>query len=282
MACKFFLAQVWAESFADRLAIREQSQHSQCSTCLRHKMILRKLGRDRDRLAAQMKAYYQHLQLQYEDRTRYWQSRSLSRLKSLQPDGTLRVTCIVDAMDHCKYRFPRSPIFCSKEFANYIRPTLDATCLICHGHSILVFLSPPHIPKDSSFSVEVLVHGLHMLADVGIDARRVSLHLQADNTSREVKNNSMLRAVGALVAARRLANAKVCHLRSGHSHEDIDQFFSTLTALLETKPVAETPYDYKTILDDFFKDPTVRPLEGMRRVYVVQAVRDWRLGGSVG
>lgn len=270
---------VWGESFCQKLSIRERTQHSVCSVCMRRKLIIRRLGSDRDSLSAQMEAYARHLRQQYADRTMYWQARAVSRMKSLLPCGNWQVTAIVDGMDHCKYRFPRAPIFGSKEFTNVIRPTLDATALIVHGHRLDLFLAPPNIPKNSSFSVEVVLYGLNQLASAGLDGRRVALHLQADNTSREVKNNTTLRALSCLVAARRLASAKVCHLLSGHSHEDVGQFFSSLTSLLESTPVAETPQDFKKILEDFLANTAaVRPLEPTRAVHIIESVREWTLG----
>lgn len=130
------LAEVWGQSFGDRLAIRESSQHSQCWICVRHKYIIRKLSKDRLACGLQLKEYEHHLSQQYQDRTIYWSDRSASRLPRL-PNGNRIISIICDAMDHSKYRYPRSPIFASKEFSGCVRPCLDATAVVIHGYLVL-------------------------------------------------------------------------------------------------------------------------------------------------
>lgn len=93
------------------LAIRAASRHATCTTCIKHKAILRRLSTNRRAKDLQMKEYMSHLARQYSDRTLYWRSRSLSRLKVA--GGTL--TMITDAMDESKYRYPRSRFMATKE-----------------------------------------------------------------------------------------------------------------------------------------------------------------------
>ena len=273
-----FEAEVWADSYSHLLAIREVSQHSKCSTCTRHKALLKRLSGDRVRHQCQMAQFGQHLALQYADRVEYWKARSESRMKEILSDGLLHVSAIADGMDHGKYAVPRHTIFSSKEFQGFQRPVLDATAIICHGYSVSIYLSQPITSKDSSFSFEAIMHTLDQLAAGGIDLRRVCLQLQADNTTREVKNNTTIRGMGALVAAHRVHTVRVCHLMSGHSHEDIDQFFSSLTTVLSSNPHLETPEAFKQVLEDCLKDPTVRPWEPRRSVHIISHVRNWKLG----
>lgn len=224
-----------------------------------------------------MAAFGRHLALQYQDRVEYWKCRSNSRMRQPLPDGYLHISAIADGMDHGKYALPRHGIFDSKEFQGFQRPVLDATAIICHGYSVMVYLSQPTTAKDSSFSMEAILHTLDQLAAEGIDLRKVCLQLQADNTTREVKNNTTLRGAGSLVATHRVHSVRVCHLMSGHSHEDIDQFFSTLTAVLASNPELETAEDFKRVLSTFLNDPTVRPSEPRRAVHIVSRVRNWML-----
>ena len=121
-----------------------------------------------------MVLYGQHLALQYADRVQYWRARADSRLKQLLPDGLRHITAIADGMDHGKFAVPRHGVFGAKEFQPFVRPVLDASCIICHGYSVSIYLSEPHVPKDSSFSMETLLHTLDQLAAGGTDLRRVS------------------------------------------------------------------------------------------------------------
>lgn len=67
-------------------------------------------------------------------------------------------------------------------------------------------------------------------------------------------------------------------LESGHSHEDIDQYFSSLSNLIESRREIHTPDQFVAVLDRFMQDASIRPHEESRFVYKVDAVRDWKLG----
>lgn len=215
--------------------------------------------------------------MQYMDRVEYWNSRTQSRLRAPLPSGFLRVTLIIDGMDKSKFRYPRSRIIGSKEFDALLRPSLDLTATIVHGWFLHCALSEPYVPKDSSWSADMVLHALDRLAHAGVDLRKVSLHVQADNTAREVKNNTLLRLVGALVASHRIHDGTASCLLAGHSHEDVDAFFSCLTAHLEANPELHTPEDFRQCIDDYIRRPDVRPHELEKEAVIVEAVRDWTL-----
>ena len=94
---------VWEESYRYRLLIRPRSQHSKCSQCIRHKLILQKLRRNVPGRRAQMMLYQAHLDKQYHDRTIYWRNRSRSRDKSLD-DGSRTLCVTMDSIDHSKFQ----------------------------------------------------------------------------------------------------------------------------------------------------------------------------------
>lgn len=245
------LAEVWGQSFGDRLAIRESSQHSQCWICVRHKYIIRKLSKDRLACGLQLKEYEHHLSQQYQDRTIYWSDRSASRLPRL-PNGNRIISIICDAMDHSKYRYPRSPIFASKEFSGCVRPCLDATAVVIHGYLVLMGLSETWTKKDSSWSTELLFNALDRLADQ-TDYRDADICLQSDNCVRETKNNTLLRAGAYLVGTHRCHSFTMKFLMSGHSHEDIDQLFSMVSNRIERCPELPTPFHFVELLRDFLQ-----------------------------
>ena len=271
-------AQVWADSFAHLLSIREVTQHSQCMTCVRHRRIIAKLSNDQLAREAQMQEYAVHLKRQYLDRVEYWKHRAQSRMRQVAPDSLLHISLIVDSMDHAKFRLPRSRVFLSKEFGGFLRPCLDQTAVIIHGYAVLVYLSGPHLPKDSSFMCDILMNCLDFLSsELSIDLRHVRLWLQSDNTCRETKNNCLTRAAAMLVAGRHLHSVRFNQLRSGHSHEDIDQMFSNMTTLLEAHPELHTTTQFSNLLRSWFEDTRIRPYEPVRKVIEVSAVRNWTL-----
>ena len=266
------------ELFSDRLTIREHGQHAKCSTCVRHKLILAKLGQDRAAYSQQMSFYSRHLFRQYKDRTVYWRMRAASRLHQL-PSGEQTVTCICDGMDHSKYRWPRHVAMVAKDFGSFIRPTLDATGVLCHGHFAFIALSESWVAKDSSWTVEMIAHTLHVLSG-RTDLRTVSFCLQADNCTREVKNNSMARYLSTLVCTKRLKNASMTFLQSGHSHEDIDAMYGHLAGHLERCQDLPDPLAFRDAVADFLQKPGCRPHEPVKEVTKVDAVRDWSHGST--
>ena len=273
--------QVWAESFGHLLALREKTQHAQCSQCLRHKYIIKKLSQDRNARQAQLRLYSQHLQQQYSDRTQYWRARSNSRLRTLTPSGSMVICIILDAIDHTKFRFPRSAIFSAKDLSTHVRPCMETMGVLCHGHSAQLILTEPHVRKGSSFCADLLLHTVSKCAARGIDNRTVSLHIQSDNTSKETKNNTQLRLAALLTALHRVKRCDIQNLMTGHSHEDVDQWFATITAVLEAHPELHVPQDFVHCLNQYLRDPSSRPHEPERQASMVESTRDWIHGFSL-
>ena len=266
--------QVWGQSFSHRMAIREASRHAQCGVCLRHKTILSKLQGDQRGRQSQMNEYMKHLARQYSDRTVYWRSRATSRLPLL-PDGRRSITMITDGMDKSKFRVPRTRLMSSKDFAGFVRPSLDMSCCICHGWNLVLAVSPPHLKKDSSWCVDLVSHSLNQLGSK-IDLRSVELLLQSDNCGRGTKNNTLTRWAGMLVGCHRLARIELRFLETGHSHEDVDQYFSAVATFIEQHAEIHTVFGFKDVLDKFHRDRDVRPHELDRYTHVVTTTRDWK------
>lgn len=255
-------SKVWGEHFRELLGIREKSHHATCTVCLKHKLILRKLQSDRLAHEAQTKLYGAHIRHQYEDRVLYWSTRSQSRLGTLQ-HGYRVICCILDGMDKSKFRCPRSINVQAKEFASFVRPAVDVHGVLTHGHMAALYLSDANIPKDSSWCTDILCNALDELGR-SVDLRTVRFVAQSDNTTREVKNNTILRAMGYFVATRRLHSAELRTLRVGHSHEDIDGWFSQLNSVLESTNELRTPEAFRVRLDQYLQLSTTRPYTRIR------------------
>ena len=258
--------------FEDRLRIRFFSHHSRCSQCIRHRLIMKKLGHCPPARRAQAARLHQHLQRQHRDRQVYWNCRAESRLdsKNLCP---CQITGILDSMDAAKHAWPRSAKLSAKEFSSFNRPRLTSTSLIIHGHSVTLALSPSTCSSNSSRTSEILAIGLTKLARK-LDLRRV--FLQADNCSKEVKNNGQLRLLAGLIALGKLRGATLSFLSSGHSHEDIDAMFACIRQWLASHTELPTPKCFQKCLTEFFADPTRRPHEGERDVIMLNQFHDWK------
>ena len=267
------VTQVWSETFANRLAIRERTSHAMCGICVRHKYILKHLQGDRQAFKLQMCEYNKHLKRQYEDRTLYWASRAASRLNNLTSDSTQQLVIISDGMDHSKFRYPRSLCMTSKQFDGFHRPHLNMYACLAHGHMALLCLSEMSVAKDASFCLDALSYCLHCVTS-RLDLRVTRLTIQSDNTCRELKNNSAIRLMALWVATRRLFAAQLSCLQKGHSHEDVDAFFANIAVTIEKHNELHQPADFQQILQEYL-DGGARKHEDLKEVVMVDQVRDW-------
>lgn len=275
-SCKLF-ASVWGEHFSDKLRIRSASHHSKCALCIRHRLIIKRVGNGPAR-AAQLKELQKHLRLQYRDRTVYWSCRSSSRFEAASPNCE-QVTCILDSMDQQKHCWPRSEAMNSKEFNSWGRPKMSSTTLILHGHGIVTALSPPTTPCNSSRTVEILGAGMTRCVRAGVDWRQTRLVLQADNCSKECKNQTVIRFLAQMVACKRLRGARLQCLMSGHSHEDIDALFSVLSNYIGRFKELPTMNHFQDCLQRFYDQDHVRTHEGrFRKVELLTRYHDWTFG----
>ena len=184
----------------------------------------------------------------------------------------------IDSLDHQKFRYPKDLAFAAKEFANFIRPSLDCYAAILHGHGVFVTLCEPFMRKDSSFCCDVVAHVLDTFAGF-CDLRDYEVVIQSDNTSREIKNNCLTRFAGLMVGLKRCRRLELRFLQSGHSHEDCDQWFAQIANLIESRKSLQTPSDFQSMLQSWLDEGQTRPDEQrFRRVSMVSASRDWLLG----
>lgn len=271
--------QVWMQNFSDKLRVRFSKHHSRCSQCLRHRLIIRKLGHCPPAMRMQSELLQSHLKRQHSDRCCYWDARSRSR--ACAANGTHHyITAIIDSMDQQKHAWPKCEQIQAKDFGSFVRPRLSNTTMLIHGHCVLMGLSPHSHTSNSSRSVELLARGLTALHQKGVDLSAAHFHVQADNCTKEVKNIGTLRFFGALVAQRKLASVTLGFLASGHSHEDVDSYFANLRSCLAAAPRLEVPDDFVTCFQKYLADPQRRPHEPSREVFMLTRFRDWCLGCS--
>ena len=186
---------VWHQDFPF-LKFRPSSSHAQCGTCLRHKLLIKGFTGHLKARQEQVKEYVRHLRSQYNDRVEYWSLRGRSRLAH-----STEVLMILDGMDQAKFSYPRSNVFASKELSGLNRPRAHISGLIAHGKFVLFTVSPANVPKDATSCIETTAHALHLLSKE-CDISKITLNIQSDNTTREVKNNHYLRWLASLVSQR--------------------------------------------------------------------------------
>ncbi|CAK9065459.1 Uncharacterized protein SCF082_LOCUS33491 [Durusdinium trenchii] len=262
--------EVWAANFSF-LRFRQASSHSVCAECFKHKQLISALSRHLSARRTQEGLYHQHLEDHFRDRVTYWESRGESRARHSS------ISIIIDGMDQGKFAIPRHKSAHTKALANFSRPRLHVTGAIAHGYFVSMYVTDSDVPKDSNTSLEIISHSLDLLSKY-TDLTRTDITIQCDNTPREIKNNHTLRYCAGAVSCGSVRSIKVCSLRSGHSHEDIDQVFGQCASFLKTVRSRLTPDDFVDSLREFVQDVLCRPFEKDRHVWKLDTVREWSLG----
>ena len=187
------------------------------------------------------------------------------------------MTCVLDTMDHSKFAFPKAEGLNSKSFSQFIRPCISCTGCIIHGHCALLVLTLPNSKHDSSLSADIVSFALHTIMP-RVELKTADFWLHGDNATKELKNNCILQLLSALTSCHRLASAHVATLMSGHSHEDVDQWFSSIATWMAKQPYLETPEDMRQTLQTFLDQPHVRPHEPIKKVVWAHQARAWSFG----
>ena len=234
---------------------------------------MRKLSQNKEALAMQARLWG-NMEKQFQDRQTYWNLRSISRLGQ-DVNRNSSICLIIDGMDRAKWSVPRSAVLAAKSLNGLQRPNLDCTGIIVHGHMVCTAFGYPGVIKGANWTCELLTFVFDKLVQSGIDLRHYEINLQSDNATKESKNNSVARMLSFYVSRGLIRCARMHYCVSGHSHEDIDQYFSLLGSYLQTQSELHDPEQFAESLRRYLSNTSVRPLERMREVVQVDQVRDW-------
>ena len=250
--------------------------HKPCETCTDIQM-RRKAATTREELEALSKLLAEHRDGVFADRRVYKYNSELSRVATsphqglIDPDSS--VLCVmVDGMDQSKFLCPRN-VQSSKLWDSYWRPQLGFVGALVHGVAEIYFILDPCLQKSSSTTVEILCQILDITRDIlatrGIPFP-IHLRLHCDNTSRENKNNTVLKFSNYLADV--FGTNGLEFMEVGHTHVDLDQRFSVLGPIIAAASELETPEDFGMLIRTKYA-----PLKGHElHVRLMTAVRDWK------
>ena len=269
--CSFPLFwRVWTKDFKHKLLLSTGFTHTQCPTCVKHKLLIKSFVADSNARLRQRLLYDRHLKEQFSDRQMYWNLRASSRLI------TRTIVIIIDGIDQAKFAWPRSSFFDSHFFDKFNRPRLHIWGIIVHGYMSFLSLSHADAFKGGSTTVELIAFVLTQLHKLGVDLPRTLIHIQLDNTSSSNKNNTVLCFMAMLTSLKLIGSGTVAFLRVGHTHEDIDQWFSSLAKWVRSKLVyAETLNDFQDSFVQFFRKHP-RPYAKQAQVLRFDNIRNWK------
>ena len=165
-------------------------------------------------------------------------------LAKTQPQKYLSI--IMDGSDQNQFQLPKQDGFYkSKMFDEAEKYKVHFEGVFVHGHGCKVFTSFENVPNDVNTGIECLQR---TLAWVEQDLKKKAegtntpysglpptLFLQMDNAGSTNKNKFMFAYIADLIARQVFQKVVVSFLPVGHTHEDIDQIFSTISAHLRKK-----------------------------------------------
>lgn len=219
----------WHHKWKHVLRLRKSSQHSQCSECSRYSNFLHFTSSPTEKRQAAQN-WHMHLKEQMHDRLIYWHSRWWSRR------GGNVLTIIIDSMDKAKCAYPQYSFRCPKSFDGFIRPKLVITCAIAHGYCTDFYIAEDEeMFHGASAFCEVLtrtIERVHKICKREGKPFPEHLWIQSDNTTAQAKNSEVATFLALLVMLCHFKTASLNFLVVGHTHEDVDQMFGILFALV--------------------------------------------------
>ena len=285
VACSYMhFTRIWRKYWQDCLTFRVRSQHAECTTCAHHKIALRTLQNDASKCAREASRCEAHKAAERADRHVYWAIRAEARVcAQCSRPGVIPgvISLIIDGMDQGKFAVPRFPHTKTKDVEGMQRPRLHVNVAICHGHEVLVTVSDANFPKDSNGTCDVIANMLTRLGREQLVAvHRCALHIQLDNTSAKNKNNIVLGFLAWLTTSGRVLASEADFLRTGHTHEDVDQLNGQICSYIHRQPFAETPRDFvchiHRFLDTELRNPPWPQRAGSRRCVYLNQQHDWK------
>ncbi len=221
----------WHWHWRKFIKIRKYSQHAQCKVCSEYSQYIHYSRSTPEDKQAAAKRWHTHLQDQYRDRLIYWNIRFWSR----RPESNV-LSIIIDSMDKTKACWPQYTFRKNKELDKFRRPRLVITCVIAHGYCCDFYLAEDEeMFHGASTFCEILTRTLERVRKICESrGQRFPEHLvvQSDNTTAQTKNAECAKFFAVLVRKFKFHTVVLNFLRVGHTHEDVDQMFAVLLALV--------------------------------------------------
>lgn len=248
------------------IILKSPNSGNKCTICLRLQEARTNAAsaEDKAQIDAELTEHLNTVKLDRKVNTRG--NHAASQIKNFLSDGRHHgiAKIMVDGMDQQKFCLPRAKRLCgTSEYGKCWKPNVHVTGAILFGVCDFFFLLPMDNAKDSSMQCSVLSRVL----DVGrtklqeID-RNMDLDLPenlvvaVDNTPRESKNQ-VFAVYLAQLAAKYFRSVECQYLQTQHTHNELDQRFSSLATLIKNTGEIQTMQQLKEIME-----ANMKPLHG--------------------
>jgi hypothetical protein len=207
-----------------KLVCRAHLKFAKCDFCVRHRQ-LKDRKRTEEQRAKDNEDIRLHLQHVKNEKSYYYSNRVRARQ---HPDKILSI--IIDGADQSKHHLPHfhEDSHATSEAKKFKTHLFGA---LAHGHGAWAFTVPDHEEQGHNVTIQVL---FEVLRDIQEEYGVLPpiLKLQLDNTTKQNKGQYLFGFLAMLVANGLFEEIEVNFLPVGHTHEDIDQFFSRIAVRL--------------------------------------------------
>ena len=227
--------------------VRKTLKFSLCADCVKFIETRQHVLSDEERKVVKAQESAHHMFVRGE-RGSYYQRR-----QAAVSDPRTCFSIIIDGADQSAFG---SPHHCnhSKADDGHWKIGTHLMGAMVHGRTAHGFTMLPNIKHGSNVSIETLHRVLlyeYLAGGRKIFAQK-TMYLQLDNTTKQCKSQFVLGYLGLLVAWRLFVTVIVSFLPVGHTHEDIDQFFSRIAIWLR-KHNATSRIGFKEAIVNAFK-----------------------------
>lgn len=160
-------------------------------------------------------------------RQSYWSRRGMAEDKLQRADV---FSIILDGADINQFCLPYFPHVSHSTMGAW-RVQTHLMGAICHGRGAWGYVFLDNFKHGSNITIEALHHVMVDVWKVEGKLPKIA-YVQLDNTSKQCKNQYVLGWLACLVLWGVFEEIVITYLPVGHTHEDIDQFFSRLAVYL--------------------------------------------------
>ena len=217
---------VWLQDpVAKKSVCRKHIPFAKCDHCVVLRQALRDTRDFKTRNELQQR-HRDHIREVNLERGRYWAHRDWAR----QHPGKHLSLCI-DGADQSDHAIPHCAEKTHTSGEAY-KAKVHVTGVIAHGRDTYVYTCPSHVKFGHNMTIQAVWDTICDIQKRDEGRLPSVMYIQLDNTTRQNKGRGLSAFCELLVGAGLFERIYVCFLPVGHTHEDIDQFFSRIAIRL--------------------------------------------------